>query len=45
MKRSTDANLLNFEVLAAVAKQSDGSLSYDKLRKIIRILRPDRDGK
>ena len=45
MKRSTDSTLLNFEVLATVAKQSDGTLSYDKLRRIIRILRPDREGK
>ena len=44
MKRSTDPDLLKFDVLAAVAKQPDGSLNYDKLRRIIRILRPDRDG-
>jgi hypothetical protein len=45
MKRSTDSNLLKFEVLAIIAKQSDGTLNYEKLRRIIRILRPDRDGK
>ena len=44
MNRSTDPNLLKFEVLAAVAKQSDGTLNYDKLRRIIRMLRPDRAG-
>ena len=44
MKRSIDPNLLKFEVLATIAKQSDGTLNYDKLRRIIRILRPDRDG-
>lgn len=45
MNHSTDPNLLKFEVLVAIAKQSDGTLNNDKLRRIIRILRPDRDGK
>jgi hypothetical protein len=44
MKRSAHPNLLTFEVLAAVAKQSDGSLDQEKIKRIIRILRPDRDG-
>jgi hypothetical protein len=45
MKRSGHPTLLKFEVLAAVAKQSDGTLDHEKLKRIIRILRPDRDGK
>jgi hypothetical protein len=44
MNRSTHPTLLKFDVIAAVAKQSDGTLNYEKLRHVIRILRPDRDG-
>ena len=45
MKRSASPNELKFDVLAAVARQADGTLNHDKLKRLIRILRPDRDGK
>lgn len=43
--RSPDPNVLKFDVLAHVAEQQDGTLNQDKLRDLIRLLRPDRDGK
>jgi hypothetical protein len=42
---SPDPNFLKFDVLASVATKSDGSLDQDKLKNVIRVLRPDRDGK
>jgi hypothetical protein len=35
---------LNFDVLAQVAMAQDGSLDQEKLKQMIRIFRPDRDG-
>ena len=45
LQRSTDLNLLKFDVLARVAEQQDGTLDLEKLKDLIRLLRPDRDGK
>jgi hypothetical protein len=42
---SRDPNQLQFDVLARVAQQQDGTLDQDKLKDLIRLLRPDRDGK
>jgi hypothetical protein len=44
MKQSAHPTLLKFEVLASVAKEPDGMLNQDKLKRLIRLLRPDRDG-
>jgi hypothetical protein len=44
MKRSAVLDALKFDVLAAVAKQVDGTLSQEKLKRVIRLFRPDRDG-
>jgi hypothetical protein len=43
--RTPRAIVLNFETLALIAKGSDGSLDQEKLRDLIKLLRPDRDGK
>jgi hypothetical protein len=43
--RSPDPNVLKFNVLALVAKGPDGSLDDYKLKELIRMFRPDRDGK
>lgn len=45
MQRSSDPNVLKFDVLARVAERPDGSLDHEKLKRLIRLLRPDRDGK
>jgi hypothetical protein len=39
-----DSETLNFDVLAKVAMFHDGSLDQVKLKQLIRIFRPDRDG-
>jgi hypothetical protein len=44
MKRSAVLDALKFDVLAAVAKQADGTLNQEKLKRVIRLFRPDRDG-
>jgi hypothetical protein len=41
---SESSDTLNFDVLATVALNSDGSLNSDILRELIVMLRPDRDG-
>lgn len=43
--RTPRAIVLNFETLALIAKGPDGSLDQEKLRDLIKLLRPDRDGK
>ena len=42
--RTPNADFLHFEVMAFCALRSDGSLDQEKLRELIRIFRPDRDG-
>jgi hypothetical protein len=44
MQHSTDPTRLKFDVLARVAELPDGSLDHDKLKRLIRLLRPERDG-
>jgi hypothetical protein len=44
MQLSSDPNLLKFDVLARVAELPGGALDQDKLKGLIRLLRPDRDG-
>jgi hypothetical protein len=44
MKRSAVLDALKFDVLAAVAKLCDGTLNQEKLKRVIRLFRPDRDG-
>ena len=41
---SSDPNALKFGVIASVAKRADGSLDHEKLREVIRLLRPDHEG-
>lgn len=36
--------ILNFETLALTAMKSNGTLDQEKLKDLIRLLRPDRDG-
>jgi len=42
--RSTDPNQLSFDVVARLAERPDGTLDQDKLKDLIRLLRPDREG-
>lgn len=44
MQGSSDQYSLKFDVLARVAELPDGTLDQDKLKAVIRLLRPDRDG-
>lgn len=44
MKQSEDSDVLKFEVLARIAELPDGTLDIEKLKRLIRLLRPDRDG-
>ena len=39
-----DHATLNFDTLALAAVDHDGMLNQEKLRELIRLLRPDRDG-
>jgi len=39
-----DSQVLKFDALALVAVKSDGSLDVDKLKKLVRLFRPDREG-
>ena len=41
---SSDPNQLQFDVVARVAVFQDGTLDQDKLKDLILLLRPDRDG-
>jgi hypothetical protein len=43
--RSRDPSVLKVEVLALVAQGPDGTLDDDKLKELIHLFRPDRDGK
>ena len=42
--KSPDPNILKFDVLALAATQSDETLNQDKLKDMVRLLRPDREG-
>lgn len=42
---SPDSNQLKFETLALVAHGSNGTLDEDKLKDLIHLFRPERDGK
>jgi hypothetical protein len=42
--RLKDSETLNFEVLALLGVQADGSLDQQKLVEMIKLFRPDRDG-
>lgn len=44
-RRKPGTNLLSFDVLALSAKGSDNTLDHEKLKCLIRLFRPDRDGK
>lgn len=43
--RSPDPNLLQFDTLALASAGQNGTLAEDKLKDLIRLFRPDRDGK
>ena len=45
MLRAEDAECLPFEILALLGLLPDGSLDQEKLVGLIRLFRPDRDGK
>lgn len=38
-------SLLSFDILALIARLQDQTLDVEKLKELIRLLRPDRDGK
>jgi hypothetical protein len=42
---ASDQSQLQFNTLALIAEQSDGTLDEDKLKDLIRLFRPDREGK
>lgn len=42
--RTPDQEELNFETIALIAKNSDGSLDERKIKELIKIFRPDRKG-
>lgn len=42
---SPDASQIKFDIFARTAERSDGTLDEDKLKDLIRLFRPDRDGK
>jgi hypothetical protein len=44
LARTPFTDSLSFETLALVAVNKDGSLDEQKLKELIRVLRPDRDG-
>lgn len=43
--RSPDPKMLKFGTLALAAAGPDGELDEDRLKDLIRLFRPDRDGK
>jgi len=43
--RNPDRDVLSFDVLALAALRSNGTISQEKLKGLIKLLRPDRDGK
>ena len=45
MQKSSDPTLLKFDVLARIAELPDGTLDQEQLKRLIRLLRPDREGK
>jgi hypothetical protein len=45
LSRTPHQSLLSFDVLALIAVLPDHTLEIDKLKDLIRLLRPDRDGK
>jgi hypothetical protein len=45
LSRTSHESLLSFDVLALIAVISDQTLDIEKLKDLIRLLRPDRDGK
>lgn len=40
-----DSELLSFDTIALLAVKSDGNLDEEKLKELIRVFRPDRDGR
>lgn len=44
MLNSPDTNVLHFDTLALLAVEPDGTLDETKLRKLVRLFRPDREG-
>jgi hypothetical protein len=42
--RSPDEELLKFEAIAIISVQRDGTLDETKLKDLVRIFRPNRDG-
>lgn len=45
MIRTPNAEELGFDIMAQTAMGSNGSLDKTKLKDLIRLFRPDRDGK
>jgi hypothetical protein len=44
MLNDPDRSALQFDTLALLAVQPDGSLNEDKLSDLVKLFRPDRDG-
>lgn len=42
---SSDSPLLDFQTIAVVATREDGSVDEDKMKELLRLFRPDREGK
>jgi hypothetical protein len=42
--RSQDEEKLKFEIIALIAVRRDGTLDETKLKDLVRLFRPDRDG-
>jgi hypothetical protein len=42
--RTTDSVMMSFETIAVLAVQGDGTIDQNKLKDLVRIFRPDRDG-
>jgi hypothetical protein len=45
LSRTPRKTLLSFDILALIAIMPDNTLDIEKLKELIRLLRPDRDGK
>jgi hypothetical protein len=42
--RTTDSVVMGFETIAVLAVRGDGTMDQNKLKDLVRLFRPDRDG-
>lgn len=45
LKRTPNENVLQFETLALLALQKDGKIDQQKAKDLVKVFRPDRQGK